>query len=179
MTIESALVVLIPKAEGVIGTFRAHYIPAAAIVLPAHVTILYPFKSPNELTSELSKTLRELFLEHLRFTVSFLEVKRFPDMLYLAPEPVEPFRQLTEAIVKQFPETPPYGGAFAEIIPHLTIAQVEDPQQLDKIEANFRLAVRDLLPIQARIKTVSLMENLGTAWRIREQYSLHTVRQPR
>jgi 2'-5' RNA ligase len=176
MTGESALIVLIPEAERVMETFRTHYIPAAASVLPAHVTILYPFKSPNELTSELSRTLHALFLEHPRFTATFREVQRFPDMLYLAPEPDEPFRQLTEAIVSRFPETPPYGGAFTQIIPHLTLAQVDDPQELDKIEADFRLAIRDMLPFHARIKTVTLMEDFGDHWQVREKFLLHTVK---
>ncbi len=172
MPIESALVVLIPEAESLVETFRKRYYSSAPIGFPAHVTILYPFKSPDELTTDLSMTLRELFSKQASFTVSFLEVLRFPDMLYLAPVPAEPFRQLTEIIVKHFPETPPYGGAFAEIIPHLTIAQVGDSQQLDGIEADFRLEVRDKLPIHVRVNTVSLMDNSSDYWQIRAQFPL-------
>ena len=46
----------------------------------------------------------------------------FPESLYLVPEPDEPFILLTEAIVREFPEYPPYGGKFTEIVPHLTVA---------------------------------------------------------
>ncbi|MFI6566135.1 2'-5' RNA ligase family protein [Streptomyces sp. NPDC050534] len=41
----------------------------------------------------------------------------------LVPEPDTQLRQLTEAISDRWPEAPPYGGRFAEIVPHLTIAQ--------------------------------------------------------
>ncbi len=34
------------------------------------------------------------------------------DVPWLAPEPDEPFRDLTAAVWRAFPEQPPYGGAF-------------------------------------------------------------------
>jgi 2'-5' RNA ligase len=178
MPIESALVVLIPEAESLVESFRMRYDPCAATGVPAHVTILYPFKSPEQLTSDLVTTLRELFSKQSSFTTTFLKVQRFPDMLYLAPEPAEPFRQLTEMIVKHFPDTPPYGGAFAEIIPHLTIAQFNDPQQLDQIAADFMVSARHKLPIHARVNTVSLIENSDGNWQFCAQFFLHTDRNP-
>ncbi len=172
MPIESALVVLIPEADRLVETFRKRYQPSAAVAFPAHVTILYPFKSPDQLTSDLSSALRELFSKQASFMASFLEVLRFPDMLYLAPVPAGQFRQLTEIVLKHYPDTPPYGGAFAEIIPHLTLAQVGDPQQLDEIEADFRPAVRDMLPIHVSVNLVSLIDNSSDYWQIRAQFPL-------
>lgn len=176
MPIESALVVLIPEAESLLKSFRMRYDPSAATGVPAHVTILYPFISPEQLTSDLVTTLRELFSKQASFCTSFLEVQRFPDMLYLAPEPAAPFRQLTEMIVKHFPDTPPYGGAFPEIIPHLTIAQFSDPQQLDQIATDFLEATRAILPIHASINTVSLIENSNGNWKICAQFFLRAGR---
>ena len=47
----------------------------------------------------------------------------FPDgVLYLAPEPAEPFGALTEAFAAAWPEYPPYGGSFTDVVPHLTVA---------------------------------------------------------
>lgn len=172
MPIESALVVLIPEAESLVETFRKLYDPSAAIGVPAHVTILYPFKSPDELTTDVITTLRELFLKIPSFTTSFPDVQRSPDMLYLAPVPSEPFRQLTEIVAKHFPDTPPYGGAFIEIIPHLTVAQVRDFQQLDEISADFHKAARDKLPIHVKVNTVTLMDNSSDYWQVRAQFSL-------
>src|SRR5512140_2866235 len=105
MNIESALVASIPEAEALVASFRKRYDPAAAVGVPAHVTILYPFKSPTQLTTELISRLESIFLQFPSFTVAFPEVKQFPDTLYLMPAPAKPFRQLTERLVEHFPET--------------------------------------------------------------------------
>src|SRR5262252_1102547 len=117
MTIESALVVLIPEAENLVGRFRNRYDPGAALGLPAHVTILYPFKPPSEVTSRVTETLSQLFSRISRFDSCFNETKFFPRVLYLAPEPAELFQALTKTVVGQFPENPPYCGQFDEVIP--------------------------------------------------------------
>ena len=55
-------------------------------------------------------------------------------MLYLAPEPDDGFRRLTEAVVQEWPEAPPYGGAYDDNIPHLTVAHDLGDEQLDEID---------------------------------------------
>jgi 2'-5' RNA ligase len=170
---ESALVVLIPEAESLVEYFRKRFDPSAAVGVPAHVTILYPFKPPDELTSDITATLQELFLKLPSFTTSFFTVQQFPNALYLAPDPAEPFRQLTKAIARVFPDTPPYGGEFKEIIPHLTVAQVSDLKQMEEITADFHKAAKDKLPIHAGIEIVSLMDNTSGYWKVRVQFSLH------
>ncbi len=172
MPFESALVVLIPEVESLVKSFRDQYDPSATLGVPAHVTILYPFKPPDELTAEVITTLQDLISRLPSFQVSFQEFQGFPDTLYLAPVPAEPFRHLTEVIVERYPEAPPYGGAFAEIVPHLTVAQVSDVQRLDKITKEFHEVAREKLPIAARVNTVSLMDNASGDWKIRAQFSL-------
>ncbi len=169
---ESALVVLIPEAENLVEAFRLLYDPSAATGFPAHVTILYPFKSPDQLTPQVIAMLREVFANFSSFTTSFRKTQRFPDTLYLAPTSSKKFRQLTETIARVFPDTPPYGGGFAKIIPHLTVAQVSDPQQLDTIAAEFHEVAREKLPITASVKTVSLMDNGNGQWKARVHFSL-------
>jgi 2'-5' RNA ligase len=177
MPVESALVVLIPEVESLVENFRLRYDPSAAIGMPAHITILYPFIAPDKLTTDITTTLRELFSKLPSFTISFPEAQRFPDVLYLAPVPSEPFRQLTGIIAGFFPDTPPYGGAFAENIPHLTVAQVGNLQQLDEITTDFHEAAKDKLPIYVRVNTVSLVDNSGGYWQIRAQFSLRPDKQ--
>ncbi len=54
--------------------------------------------------------------------VHFGSGEAFPaNVVYLAPDPAEPFVALTEALAAAFPDCPPYGGAFDEPVPHLTI----------------------------------------------------------
>jgi 2'-5' RNA ligase len=175
MTSESALVVLVPEAERLVETFRKRYDPSAANGLPAHVTILFPFKSPDQLADEIIATLGELFIKIPAFTVSFVESRRFPDFLYLAPIPSAPFRQLTETVTKVFPDALPYGGEFTEIIPHLTVAQAIDDETMDKIAADFHKVAKGILPIKVRVKTVSLIENSSGNWQVRTRFALHAA----
>jgi len=170
--IESALVVLIPEVEALVQPFRKQFDPSAAVGVPAHVTVLYPFKSPDELTNDVISFLRGLFQELPSFNTSFSEIMHFPDAIFLAPEPAEPFRQMTRFIADRFPDTPPYRGAFKEIVPHLTVAQVSNPQQLDKIAFDFYEAALNKLPIQARVYQVSLLENSSGHWQVRTKFSL-------
>jgi 2'-5' RNA ligase superfamily len=172
MSFESALVVLVPEAESLVKSFRDQYDPSAGDGVPAHVTILYPFKPPDQLTVDVLTTLQDLVSSLPSFNVSFQKIQEFPDILYLAPMPAEPFKHLTEIIVGTYPENPPYGGAFTEIIPHLTVALASDSQRLDEIAAEFREVAGKELPIHARVNTVSLFDNSNDCWKVRAQFSL-------
>jgi 2'-5' RNA ligase len=170
--IESALVVLIPEAEVLVNNFRNRYDPQAALGVPAHVTVLYPFKSPTELTAEVIRNLDELFSEFPGFSASFTETRRFPGVLYLSPEPAETFRHLTEIVTRRFPETQPYGGQFADVVPHLTLAQLSDPRKLEEVAAEFGREAKGRLPIQANVKEVALLDNESGYWKVRARFSL-------
>ena len=87
-------------------------------------------------------------------------------------QPAEPFRRLTKLVFKHFPDTPPYGGEFDEIIPHLTVAKVESARRLKTLAAKFQQAAREYLPIQARVDTVSLVENASGVGQVRAQFAL-------
>jgi hypothetical protein len=68
----------------------------------------------------------------------------------LAPEPAEPFERMIEALVRRFPEHPPYDGAFTEIVPHLTVAQSAFDDAVSSVEAT--------LPLRARVERAVLLE---------------------
>ena len=170
--IESALVILAPEAEPLVKPFRDRYDPSAAQGVPAHFTILYPFKPPSELTAAVVGTLNDLFLRFPPFTIALSELRRFPEVLYLTPRPTEPIKQLIQATAERFPETPPYKGEFAEVIPHLTIAQVNDSQRLNAITADFQRAAQDRLPLQVSVSEVTLMDNESGLWRVRAAFRL-------
>ena len=118
--------------------------------LPAHVTVLWP--APGEV-AEIAKVLAPFGA----FDVTFTRVDRFPGVLWLAPEPAEPFVALTEAMVARFPDWPPYGGVYASIIPHLTVAQA----QLDETAA----LLEPLLPLQSYADRIVLYTSAdGAHW---------------
>jgi hypothetical protein len=172
---ESALAVLVPEADNLVEPFRLKYDPSAAAGIPAHITVLYPFKPPCELTHETIQTLQKLFSQISRLDVSFAEWRVLRRVLYLAPQPDEPFKQMTEAVWERFPETPPYDGQFADIIPHLTVAQDEVPERLHQIAHDFDLAAKGRLPIDATVKEIVLLDNQTGRWRVRHRFRLGQV----
>jgi hypothetical protein len=48
---ESTILVPVPEAEPVVGQLRARLDRAASRGIPAHVTILYPFVPPGQITA--------------------------------------------------------------------------------------------------------------------------------
>ena len=93
---ESALVVLVPEAEARVGSFRERHDPSAAAGVPAHITLLYPFLAPDEIDAAAIESLQQCFASIQPFRFALAGIRRFPGVLYVAPEPSEPFRELTD-----------------------------------------------------------------------------------
>src|SRR5919108_4195255 len=121
---ETALIIAVPEAEALVGPFRERHDPSASAGCPAHITLLYPFKPPHEIDADVLVGLHRCLAGFAPFSFTLVGTRRFPGVLYLSPEPAEPFRQLTVALWERHPETPPYGGRHPDIGPHLCIAQL-------------------------------------------------------
>jgi 2'-5' RNA ligase len=169
----TALVILVPEAETLVKEFRDRYDPSAAEGMPAHITVLYPFKYVDEIGKDVVDTLQNLFSRYSRFYFTLEETRRFPNALYLVPRPDTPFQELTRAVTERYPETPPYSGAFSAVVPHLTIAQVGDPQQLEKISDAFDRASRGSLPIHSHVEKVWLLQKQGGRWKSRCSFAFN------
>lgn len=114
------------------GPWRERGDPVSPRGVPAHVTVLYPFVTPP-LDDHVLAAVAEVVVRHPSFTATFRRTERFGDrVLYLVPEPVEPFLALTRALVARFPDHPPYAGevAFDELRPHCTVCHSDDPELL-------------------------------------------------
>jgi 2'-5' RNA ligase len=84
---ESAFMILVPEAEPLVGAFRDRYDPSAAAGVPAHITLLYPFKHPDEVDQSMLDDLSASFKRHVPFQFSLASIRDFPDaILYLAPQ---------------------------------------------------------------------------------------------
>ena len=103
----TALVVLVPEAEALVKVYRDKYDPSAMEGMPAHITVLYPFKKLDHLGEDMVANLYSLFSQHPCFHFALGEIQRFPTALYLAPRPETPFQLLTRAVAGQYPETHP------------------------------------------------------------------------
>jgi 2'-5' RNA ligase len=139
---------------------------AAGAGVPAHVTILFPFLPVGRLEPAVRAEVAAIAAAHDPFDVRFRRLGRFPGVVYLEPEPSAPFANLTEAVVRRFPDFPPYDGAFAEVVPHLTVAESE-AAPLDEIAAH----ARAVLPFERRVSALEVIVEGGdgrwrTCWRL-------------
>ena len=171
--LETALVVPVPEAEILVAPLRERHDPSAADGMPAHITLLYPFISPSEIDDSVLAELRCCLKEFAAFPYLLGDLRRFPGhVLYLAPEPEEPFRKLTSAIHRCFPRTPPYGGKHRDIVPHLSLGQFVDARELEDATRAFARAAAADLPITAKASSVSLMDTSFGDWRVRASFAL-------
>lgn len=156
---ESALVIPVPEAAAVVDPWRERTAQdKPSIGVPAHVTLLYPFV-PAPVPGDVIGELRELFARIEPFAYTLRRTARFPDILYLAPEPPEPFVRMTEQLHARWPEYPPYGGDHDEIVPHVSVAY-GDEALLDEAERD----VSPQLPIEADANEALLLEEVVPDW---------------
>jgi 2'-5' RNA ligase superfamily len=165
---ESAVLVPVPEAEPAVGRHRARLDRAAAQGVPAHVTILYPFVAPPEITAVTIEVLAAAVGSVSSFDCRFPGTAWFgEEVLWLTPVPDGPFRALIRAVMAAFPGYLPYGGLISDVIPHLTVGD-RPPGGI----ADLRAAETDVLnalPVWTRVSRAWLMT--GT----REPGSWHAV----
>lgn len=151
---ESALIVTVPEAEPAVAALRAAYDPASYWGVPAHVTVLYPFLPPERLDAGVLAAVRATVAAVPAFDLVLRQTRRFGDhVLWLAPEPDAPFRALTAGVWARFPDFPPYGGEYEDVVPHLTVTVGQPPEVMGAAAER----VRPWLPIAARVDAVRLL----------------------
>lgn len=168
---ESAVLVLVPAAEPVIGEYRSRFDQAARWGVPAHVTVLYPFVAPADLDPAVLAALARAVATVPRFDAHFSRTGWFDDeVLWLAPEPAAAFRALTAAVMREFPHHPPYGGRHAEITPHLTVGHDAPLDDLRAAEQSVILQLPVAMPV-ARVHVLAGTSVPGS-WRVRAEFPL-------
>ena len=168
----SALAVLVPEAEPVVAPLRQRLDRAASQGVPAHVTVLVPFLPPQELTANILAALRHTVAGVPRFFLTLNKVGWFGErVVWLSPDPAEPFRELTHRIAGRFPRAQPYRGEFTDVVPHLTIGHDHPHEVLTAAAAE----VQQHLPIHAWVSTVHLLvgrPEAGDSWTILTDFPL-------
>ncbi len=167
----SAAYVEIPAAEPLVAALRMAWDPSAAAGIPAHVTITIPFLHPEAIDSAAEDALRTICRGIEAFDVRFERVGRFPRVVWLAPDPVAPFAALTDALTSRWPEHPPYGGAFDNVVHHLTVADGASDEMLGRIEAE----VMRGLPIRQRVSRLTLAARRSGRWEVVGHFGLGTI----
>jgi len=144
-----------------VGALRLEHDSSAALGVPAHVTILFPFAPPAEVDED---AVAALVAAHPAFEFELATVEHWPQPLtYLAPVPAGPFLALTNAVWRRWPAYPPYEGAHETVIPHLTVGEAE-------------LALDAELPISCLAREVVLIEQDDAGrWSTRRRFPLQGV----
>lgn len=158
---QSALLIEVPEAEPVVAEWRAKHDPAEARGIPAHITALFPFIAPGELTSAEVDQLRSVAgaLRPVRFALVALD--EFPGVLWLRPAPSDELSQLTRVLWAAYPQCPPYGGRFPDTKPHLTVALARDEEEQQQFREAITQEFAGSLPIYCEAKSLSLFTSDG------------------
>jgi len=154
----TALIVAVPEAEEAVAALRLRYDSSAALGVPAHVTILFPFVDAATVDEA---AIEEVVAGHEAFDYELISVETFDDgHVYLAPSHAERFVALTDSVARRWPDYPPYEGAFETVVPHVTVS-----------EQPLELALE--LPIRARADAVTLIEEQTDGrWLSRRRFPL-------
>lgn len=153
----SALLIPVAAAEGVVQEFRRDLDPSAVWGVPAHITALFPFLPIARVTTAVLNRVQEALRAIEVFDCRLERTDWFDDqVLWLAPDPDGPFRQLMQALWAAFPECPPYGGAIDDVVPHLTVGDRTGGGDLRPLRQAETVIKQDL-PIRFSVVSVHLM----------------------
>jgi hypothetical protein len=122
------------------------------------VTVLFPFQYGAAVEEE---ELARLFRAFRAFDFILDRIERFDEgVVWLHPEPSQPFADLTAAVWRRWPDYLPYEGVFDVVIPHLTVSETPIEFDID-------------LPISARAREVTLIEESAAGrWATRRTFQL-------
>ncbi len=159
----SCLVVPVPELEPVVRPrlertaptylFRDRGSSADEGGFHAHVTLLAPFAGEGEIDDGMLQELDALFADVTAFTFRLTAVGGFDGgAAYLTPDPSAPFRRLRRRLVSHFPEYPPFGGAYGEVVPHISV-----PVPPDETPESVRADLEERLPLSANAREAQLV----------------------
>ncbi len=167
----TVLVVPVPELERYVRDRTRHYDASFLSEDPdfvhAHITVLGPFLDSPAATDLTA--VGELAASVPAFDFALDRVGEFADgLLHLLPEPDGPFRELTRRLVAAFPQCPPYGGAFPEPVPHLTL-----DRRAEGIDAaSVRADLGGLVPASCRADRVALHRYANHDCRVLAEWKL-------
>jgi 2'-5' RNA ligase len=166
---QSALLVPVPAAEGIVDRWRQEYDPVAPTGVPAHITLIVPWLPPAEIGDDDLRELAAVLGDTEPWDFALTHVAWFARrVLWLAPEPAGPFRALTGVLADRF-GTPPWEDEFDEVVPHLTVAHASgDGVGLGRVVEDLRAA----LPVACRAEEVLVMVGDGRSWSVRAGFPL-------
>jgi 2'-5' RNA ligase len=166
---DSSLFIPVPEAEDLVAPLRSQYDRTAPVGFPAHITLLYPFLPAAEIDGSVEADLRDVFSSVAPFSFTLGGVCGFRGLVWLTPEPREPYLELTAELRRRYPHLSPYGNPDRGIVaPHLTVARSPDLQFLVHVSRTLAAA----LPIAAVARDVWLLAEGAPRWTVHSAYRL-------
>lgn len=151
----SVLQLPVPALEEWVRARTAHYDAGFVSADPrfghAHITALGPF-DPDPSPAVLA-SVADLAATTAPVRVRLADLAQFPDgIIHLVPDPDAQLRDLTARLVATFPAHPPYGGAFDDVRPHLTVDAASAKVDL----ASTAALLRGVVPVDVVLDTLQL-----------------------
>jgi 2'-5' RNA ligase len=170
---ESGVVLEVPEVEPLVARWRQRHDPAADTGIPAHITLLYPFIPPGDLTPESLEALRTIARGAMPFRFALVGVDEFPGLLWLRPEPTSAFIALIRQLCAAYPGFPPYGGRYPDPTPHLTVAVVEPGEEQRALRRELEGELASQLPVQCAASALTILgSDAGARWSARHRFAL-------
>ncbi len=166
---ETGLLLEVPEAEPLVARWRERYDPVATRGIPAHITALYPFVPPADLDAAVVDRLRAVLASLKPFSFHLTHLDEFPGVVWLHPEPEDPFVALTRALWTAFPDFPPYGGAFPDPQPHLTVALSGTASAQSALREQLTAEIENLLPVTCAATALTVFTSDEEGWWTRAQ----------
>lgn len=155
----------VDTVEHLVGHWRRRYDPSARLGVPAHITVLYPFREPSSVGQRDMAALARVASSVPRHPFTLSAIGEFPGVVWLRPSPDGWFRELTRLLSSSFPDCTPYRGEFPDPQPHLTVGQFTDPEQQRRVLLAFHSEIAAMLPRQCEATTLSMFVSDSTgAW---------------
>nr|MBN2277284.1 2'-5' RNA ligase family protein [candidate division Zixibacteria bacterium] len=173
---ESALVLMVPEAEKLVGSYRRKFTTDGAIGMPAHITILYPFLKSTAWNDTTRRILMDTVARLSSFSFQLVRLNRFREhnILYLELSPDSEILNMIHLVSGAFPDHPPFGGEIPpdKIIPHLTVAAGFGNDEIPKVEQLIYKEVASHLPLNISVGELSLAIKVSNRWTISESFKL-------
>ncbi len=133
MELTTVIMIVVPhELQAIAVPLLRRYAPDTLTRVPAHLTVLYPFVAYERL-DEACVQLQAICAGIAPFELTMAGYAEFPGVIYMPPRNPRPIKQLFQRIFRDFPDCPPYRGAYGGgMTPHLTVGEFEsDEEQRD------------------------------------------------
>lgn len=163
----TALLLLVPSVDPILALVAGEYPRTVRAGVPAHLTALYPFVDLDKLSDSTLSTCGQIASSLAPFSVEFSRLALDPGMISLVPDPPDDARLVMQRCQAAWPALRPYGGNYAAVSPHVSVALSPEPEHVPSIVR----MVEPLLPISSEFSELHLVVYEDGTWGLHSRWS--------